>query len=99
MFVNIPPNCTDRLQPMDLSVNKSCKDFIKSKFVDWYSVKLLISLYEDETSEDAATNDFRLSVTKPLGAQWLMSFYDYIRSKPTVVSNGFRAAGISDHLN
>ena len=32
--VNIPANCTDRLQPMDLSINKSVKDFMRSKFTD-----------------------------------------------------------------
>ena len=33
----IPPNCTDQLQPMDLSVNKPAKEFLRSKFSDWYS--------------------------------------------------------------
>ena len=28
LVVNIPANCTDRLQPMDLSINKSVKDFM-----------------------------------------------------------------------
>ena len=27
--VLIPPNCTDRLQPMDLSMNKPAKDFLQ----------------------------------------------------------------------
>ena len=31
--VNIPPNCTNKLQPMDLSVNKSLKKFLKKQ---WY---------------------------------------------------------------
>jgi len=35
--VNIPPNCTDKLQPMDLSVNKSLKEFLKKQLDDWYS--------------------------------------------------------------
>lgn len=33
----IPPNVTDRLQPMDLSVNKLAKDFLKCCFEDWYA--------------------------------------------------------------
>ena len=32
LVVKVPPNCTDRLQPMDLSVNKAVKDFLRRKF-------------------------------------------------------------------
>ena len=35
-FVHVPPNCTDRLQPLDLSVNKPCKNFMRNKFIEWY---------------------------------------------------------------
>ena len=35
--VLIPLNCTDQLLPMDLSVNKPAKEFLRSKFSDWYS--------------------------------------------------------------
>ena len=35
--VKVPPNCTDRLQPMDLSVNKAVKEFLRKKFQQWYS--------------------------------------------------------------
>ena len=31
-IVFVPPNCTDRLQPLDLSVNKPAKDFLRDKF-------------------------------------------------------------------
>ena len=30
--VLIPPNCTDRLQPLDVNVNKSAKEFLRRKF-------------------------------------------------------------------
>ena len=33
----LPPNTTDQLQPMDLSMNKPAKDFLKRYFEDWYA--------------------------------------------------------------
>ena len=33
----VPANCTDQLQPLDLSVNKPAKNFMCSRFEDWYS--------------------------------------------------------------
>ena len=33
----VPPNCTDRLQPLDLSVNKAAKEFLRRKFHEWYA--------------------------------------------------------------
>ena len=38
--VRLPANCTDCLQPMDISVNKAAKDFIRQKFNDWYLEKV-----------------------------------------------------------
>ena len=35
--VLLPANTTDRLQPMDISVNKPAKDFLRKKFQNWYS--------------------------------------------------------------
>ena len=32
-----PANCTDRLQPLDLSVNKSTKEFLRRQFNTWCS--------------------------------------------------------------
>ena len=36
-FVKIPPNCTDKLQPLDVSVNKSMKNEMRSKFQLFYA--------------------------------------------------------------
>ena len=36
-IVYVPSNCTGGLQLLDLSVNKSIKDFIKQSFQEWYT--------------------------------------------------------------
>ena len=88
--VLIPPNCTDRLQPLDLSVNKSVKDFLKRQFQEWYVD--LVSAQVQKCQVELI--DLRLSIVKSLGAKWMNKLYDYLRSKPEIVCNGFRAAGI-----
>ena len=37
--------------------------------------------------------DLRLSIVKPLGAQGMIKLYDYLKSKPDIIKNGFRSAG------
>ena len=62
--VFIPANCTDRLQPLDLSVNKPAKDFLRGKFEEWYAAQI----YEQGTSSPIT---FPLHLMKPLGATWI----------------------------
>jgi len=38
--VIIPANCTDRLQPLDLSINKAAKQFLHGKFQEWYGMQI-----------------------------------------------------------
>ena len=49
----LPPNTTDVLQPMDISVNDPAKDFLKGKFQEWYSTQVMEQLegQDIETSE------------------------------------------------
>ena len=37
LVIFVPPNCTDSLQPLDVSINKPFKTEIKRHFVKWYS--------------------------------------------------------------
>ena len=72
--VNIPANCTSKLQPMDLSVNKSLKEFLKNQFGDWYSKVVFRELDESRR----VPVDLRLSVMKPLNAMWLKEAHSYV---------------------
>ena len=39
-FAFVPANCTGELQPIDLSVDKSVKDFMRAQFQDWYAAEV-----------------------------------------------------------
>ena len=39
--------------------------------------------------------DLQMRIMKPLGAKWMMGLYDYIKSKPEMINNGFQQAGIA----
>lgn len=95
-LVIVPPNCTDRLQPLDLSVNKAAKEHMRSKFHEWHANMVMQQL--DKSENKAKPIDLRLSRMKPLGAQWIISTYEYLSSKPEIIKNGFHAAGITNML-
>ena len=80
----IPPNCTDRLQPLDLSINKAAKEF-----QEWYAKQVCLQL---EQNAKQSLVDLHLSIVKPLGAQWMVELYDYLKSKPDIICNGFKEA-------
>ena len=94
--VMVPANCTDRLQPLDVSVNKPAKTFLRQQFHKWYAERICQHL-QDKTYVTPV--DLRLSVVKPLGAQWMIQLYEYMKSKPDIVQNGFRAVGIIDCIS
>ena len=87
----IPANCTDRLQPLDLTVNKSVKDFLQKEFRKWYADQVCSQLDENRIE----LIDLRLTSIKSLGAKWMNNAFDYIKSKPKIIKNGFSNAGIS----
>lgn len=40
----LPPNTTDLLQPMDISVNKLAKKYLRRQFKEWYSDEVMKQL-------------------------------------------------------
>ena len=92
----IPANCTDQLQPMDLSVNKCVKDYLRTQFQEWYAKEIIA---QSTSPSEMVPVDLRLSIVKPLSAKWIMKTYDYLKSNTQIISNGFRVAGIASCLN
>ena len=86
----VPTNCTDRLQPLDVSVNKAAKNFLRGQFQDWYATQI----YDQLKADKYKPVDLKLSIVKPLGAKWMVNMYDYFLSKPEIIRNGFKGSGI-----
>ena len=58
-FVVVPADCTDKLQPMDLAINKPLKDAMKRKFQTWYAKEMLRQL-SSNISLKTVKIDFRI---------------------------------------
>ncbi len=99
----LPANTTDRLQPMDLSVNKPVKAFLKNKFQEWYCEQISKQLEglseKDMDNVELTPIDLKLGSLKELGARWMIEMVDYIEENPDFIVNGFIKAGILSALN
>ena len=84
--VLITANCTDRLQPLDISVNKPAKDFLRKQFQQWYSSKVCRQFQGVDPKKPV---DLRLTILKPLGAEWMIALHNYLKNNPAIIQNGF----------
>ena len=74
-------NYTDWLQPLDLSINKAVKDFLRTQFKEWYAQELCSQLNDGKETEGV---DLKLSVIKPLDAKWMVAAHDHIKNNPNL---------------
>ena len=89
--VIIPANCTDRLQPLDLSIHKAAKEFLCGKFQEWYAMQIF---NQHQGKVEKKPVDLRLSKVKPLGERWMVNLHDHLKAKPDMICDAFKAAGI-----
>ena len=97
--VLVPANMTQLFQPLDLTVNKHCKSFLKRLFSTWFSQQIGSQLSIGK-KVDKVDIKFTLTTIKPLHAKWLVEFFNEMTSESgaTVILNGWKASGIYDAL-
>ena len=94
-YVIVLANCTDRLQPLDVSLNRAAKQFLRKKFENWYADNIVA---QKNTRKELEPVDRRLAIVKPIAAKWMISLYDYLVAHPHIIRNGFKHVGITDFL-
>ena len=98
-MVEVLPNCTDRLQPLDLAVNKPLKDQMKKQFHYWYAEEVKKKLKATPgTGNNNKVVDLKLTRLKQLGLQWLVDACSYVE-RNDFIQNGFSEAGITSTLS
>ena len=90
---------THKFQPLDLTVNRSCKAFLRKKSEEWFSHENAKQINSGKLPEDVNV-DVRISILKPLQAKWIVSFYDKMQSVRgiQIVNRGWDASGITAFL-
>ena len=99
-LVAVPANMTHFFQPLDLTVNGAAKSFAKKEFITYYSAQVQQQI-EGGTNLEDINVDLRLSVIKPLQAQWLVNMYNFF-TQPNgkkVILKGWKKAGIAGLLD
>ena len=95
----LPPNTTDLLQPMDISVNKPAKEYLRREFEKWYSEEVMKQLEgkDLENLEEAELEPINMGmpILKEIGAKWLVGMAEYLSDNPQFVVNGFLHSGIA----
>ena len=96
-MVSVPNNSTNCFQRLDLTVNKSSKDFLRKEAQSWYSQEIVKQMEAGKLSDQIKV-DVCVSVVKPLHEKWIVKYYDYARTKPQLIINDWKESGIIDHL-
>ena len=96
----LPPNTTNLLQPMDLSMNKPAKDFLKQRFKEWYAEQVIKQLDgRDQETTTLEPISLGLPVLKELGAKWMVGMAEHFAQNPRIIVNGFVRVGITAALD
>ena len=102
--VFVPACCTDKLQPLDLTVNKDFKNSLNHQLHQWYSAEVGAQLQnmEDEGTypdTEKINVDIKTSIIKPIHARWLIEASEDITQKTVCIIKGFLQSGLKENGN
>ena len=74
---------------------KQPKNFFAASFKNVTQNKSADSYKDSEIASQPV--DLQMGIMKPLGGKWMISLYDYMKSKPDITKNGFHHAGLTNY--
>ena len=80
---------------MDLSVNGAFKTHMKEEFTQWYADTISDKLASKDESLSSPV-DLRISLLKPLHANWIMNTFDTVSKDKACIKRGWHLAGLID---
>ena len=95
--VQIPASCTDKLQPIEKSINKPVREELKSRFQSWYATEVKKQI------EHVPVHEVKVDVTataiKARSCSWEIAAWQAIEKRPEIAINRFQKAGIIDAVS
>ena len=91
-IVIISHNLTNKLQPLDLSVNKVANSFISNKYNPCLVNEVSKQLRAEKAAADVKVS-LKLSAIKPLHEKWIVDKHNALKDDKEMVINGFRSPG------
>ena len=79
---------TNHFQPLDLTVNRTCKAFLWKQTQEWFSSEVQIQIQNGVKPENVKVN-LRISVLTPMQAKRVTSFYDKMQSQQDLLKIRF----------
>ena len=94
--VKVPASMTHFFQPLDITVNRSAKNFMRKKFVTWYTEEMKKQMDAGVPAESIDVN-LKLTSLKALQASWLIELYNALTTadRRETVLNGWKKSAVS----